>query len=380
VKHFPGLAAAVLLLAGCTGPAAEQKRSVSQLQSEGDFAAAADRILASRDEYGPANAALYDLDLAQALADAGRRTEADGHFASGQDRLEKLWTLSVTKRASAAIANENVDDWRGEDFERALAFVLRALNFVALGRGDAALIEAKRLEAYLDDRSRSEPRPRTYRDDAFAHWLAARLYEDLGKDDDARVSQTDSDRAYKDYERSYGVAPPPPPAGEGAAEIAVVLLEGPAPRKVRRTGDGPLGLLLQSSYPAFETAPSSAASCSAAAGATTATLATAEDVSAIAAKDLEERLTTIKTRSTLRAAAKLAGTAFGVNAVDSEFADVRSWSTLPARLRVARLRTAPGDSEVRVRCLDATGVPVLDRTIHARPAEGRRAWLVLRAP
>lgn len=370
----------MILIAGCAGPAVEQKTNVARHQAAGDFSAAAERIRAAKDEYGPANAALYDLDLAQALADAGRREEADGHFAAGQDRLDKLWTLSVTKRAGAALANENVDDWRGEDFERALSFVLRALNFVALGRGGEALIEAKRLEQYLDDRARSEPRVRTYRDDAFGRWLAARLYEDLGKGDDARISQADADRAYKDYERSYGVAPLPAPAGEGAAEITIVLLEGPSPRKVRRAGGGPLGVLLQSSYPAYGAAASSAPSCSAAAGGASADLAVAEDVGAIASKDLEERLTAIKTRSTLRAAAKLAGTAFGINAAESEFADVRSWSTLPARVRVARLRAPAGDADVRVTCLDAAGAPVLDLALQARPAEGRRAWLILRAP
>lgn len=51
---------AVVLLADCAGPAAEQKKSVAQLQAEGNFTAAAERIRAARDECGPANAALAD--------------------------------------------------------------------------------------------------------------------------------------------------------------------------------------------------------------------------------------------------------------------------------------------------------------------------------
>lgn len=370
-------AAALILLSGCAGPSVERKKTVAQLQAEGNFAAAVERIRAARDEYGPSNAALYELDLAQALADAGERAEADRFFAAGQDRLEKLWTLSVTKGAGAALANENVDDWRGEDFERALAFVLRALNLIALGRRDEALIEAKRVESYLDELANAAPRARTYRDDAFARWLAARLYEDLGRGDDARISQEAADRAYAEHERLYGVAAPSAPTGAGASEVAVVLLDGPAPRKVRRAGDGPLGLLLQTSYPAYEAAPSSA-TCSASAGGATADLAAAADVAAIAARDLEERLLSLQARSNLRAAVKLAGTALGVDATGSEFADVRSWGTLPARLRAARLRVPPGPVHLRVRCLGADG-SVFERALRLDAPPGGRAWAIVRA-
>lgn len=378
MKHFIVVAASLALLAACAGPAAEQKKSVAQLRAEGDFKTAAERIRAARGEYGPANEALYDLDLAQALADAGSRAEADRFFAEGQDRLEKLWTLSVTKRLGAALANENVDDWRGEDFERALTFVLRALNFVALDNRDEALVEAKRAELFLDDRAREAPRARTYRDDALARWLAARLYEDLGNVDDARVSQEAADRAYADYGRSYGVSAPARPAGEGAAEIAVVLLDGPAPRKVRRSEKGPLGLLLQTSYPAYETVEAPPPSCSVSASGTTSDLPTAENVAAIAAKDLEERLLMLRTRSTLRAAAKLAGTVLGVDATNSEFADVRSWSTLPARVRVAVLRVPPGPVDVRIRCVDARENVVFESVRPIDANSHKRAWVVER--
>ncbi len=366
------------MLVGCSGPTVKQKKTIAQLQADGDFMAAAYRIRSARDEYGPANEALYDLDLAQALADAGKHAEADRFFAEGQDRLEKLWTLSVTKSLGSALANENVDDWRGEDFEHALTFVLRALNFIAMGHLNEALIEAKRSELYLDNRARTVPRARTYCDDAFARWLAARLYEDLGNSDDARISQETADRAYADYERSYGVSAPPPPAGAGTAEITVVFLDGPAPHKVRRSGGGPLGLILQTSYPIYELTGATASLCSVSAGGMQTNLATVEDIDAIASKDLEERLLTIRTRSTLRAAAKLAGTAFGVDATNSEFADVRSWSTLPARIGVANLRVPAVPVDVHVRCVGAGGTTTFDSVRHIDPKAGKRAWVIER--
>lgn len=331
-----------------------------------------------RRAYSPRDAVVYHLDLAQNLADAGRRAEADWHFDLAQRRMEELWTLSVTKKAGALAVNENIDDYRGEDFERALSHVLRALNLLALDRREEALVEARRVEVFLDEAARAAPRARTYRDDAFARWLAAALYEDLGKPDDARVSAQASRRAYEAYGKTYGTPPPPEPTGEGPAELILVHLEGLIPRKVRRSGDGPLELLLQTSYPAYEPPAPAPASCELAVGTATVPSPVVEDVAAIAAKDLEEKLLALKARSAVRAAVKLAGSAWGVDARGSEFADIRGWSALPARLRVARLRLPAGPGQAEARCRGADGNILWSRALDFRAEPGRRSWLIAR--
>ncbi|MDE2512174.1 MAG: hypothetical protein KGL74_13700 [Elusimicrobia bacterium] len=374
-KTFIALA---LLACSCAGPSTADRKELARLERRDDFAAAVERIRAAKDEYGPSNEALYELDLAQALADAGRRPEADAAFAAAQDRMERLWTISVSKRAGAALANENVDDFRGEDFERALAFVLRGVNLLALGRRNEALIEAKRAEMFLDQLREDAPRARSYRDDAFAHWLAARLYEDLGQDDDARISDEAAQRAYRSYAAAYGTKPPPAPAGAGPSELVLLDLDGTVPRKVRKAGDGALGFVLNTSYPAYEKEASGDPVCEVSVGTVSVEARTAEDAAAIAARALDERLGDLKARSVLRATLKLAGTVTGVNSVDSEFADVRAWATLPARIRVARLRVPAGEGRARLRCLDASGRAREDRELSFTAAPGGRAWLIVR--
>lgn len=331
-----------------------------------------------RQASSPADAVADHLNEAQTLADAGRRAEADRHFDLAQKRMEELWTLSISKKAGALAVNENIDDYRGEDFERALSHVLRALNFIALDRRQEALVEARRVEVFLDEVARAAPRARTYRDDAFARWLSAALYEDLGKPDDARVSAEAARRAYEAYGKVYGARPPPQPSGEGPAELIFVHLEGRIPRKVRRSGEGPLGLLLQTSYPAYEAPAPAPAACEVALGTTTASSPVVEDIAAIAAKDLEERLLALKARSAVRAAVKLAGSAWGVDAQGSEFADVRGWSALPARLRVARLRLPEGPHQATALCRDAEGKILWSRAVDFRAEAGRRTWLIAR--
>lgn len=329
--------------------------------------------------YPPADAVAYHLNEAQALADAGRRERADRHFDLAQKRMEELWTLSLTKKAGALAVNENVDDYRGEDFERALSHVLRAVNLLALGRREAALVEARRVEVFLDEVARAAPRARTYRDDAFARWLSFALYEDMGRPDDARISAEASRRAYVGYEKAYGTRPPPEPAGQGPAELVFIHLEGRIPRKVRRSGQGPLGLLLQTSYPAYEEPAPGPAACELSLGTTTAPSPVVEDIAAIAAKDLEERLLALKARSAVRAAVKLAGSAWGVDARGSEFADVRGWSTLPARLRLSRLRLPAGRVAAAALCRDAQGKTLWSRSLELEVRAGQRLWVVERS-
>jgi hypothetical protein len=368
------------LAAACAGPGAVQRRALDELYALGDYSAAVESLRGARDEYGPSNEVAYRLDLGLALLDSGRAAEADEELARAQGRMEALWTLSLSKLAGAVLANENVDDYRGEDFERAFSHALRALGLAQRGLTDSALVEARRVEAFLDEQARSFPRSRTYRDDAFARWLAARLYEDRGKPDDARISDEAAGGAYASWAAAYGTAPPRPAAGEGPAELAVIVLEGAAPRKERVSGGGPLGAFLQTSYPAYVAPPRRTVAVELVAGGLVAEGDVVLDLAVVAAKDLEERLAALKTRSAARAAAKLALSAVGVDARQSEFADIRRWANLPARLRSARLRLPPGPVHARLRCLDAQGRELRSVGLAAELVAGGRAWRLARCP
>lgn len=374
------LTAALACMAACAGPKAAHRRALASFYGAGDYAAAAEHVRSAHADYGAANEVLYRLDLGLALIDADRAEAADPELARAQDLMEQLWTLSVSKRAGAALANENVDDYRGETFERALAHTFRALAFARHGQTDSALVEARRVETFLDAQTRAAHRPRSYRDDAFARWLAARLYEDAEKEDDARISDAAAARVYGEWEKIYPGRPPEPPVGAGSAELTVIVLEGPAPHKERVAGGGPLGVLLQTSYPAYVLTPARTARVEIATSDLAMSAEVALDVSSIMAKDLEERLLALKMRTTARAAGKLALTALGVDARESEFADIRHWSNLPARIRTGRLLIPAGPMRATVRCLDASNRAIRSILLEAAPPAGKRAWCIVRCP
>jgi hypothetical protein len=106
-----------------------------------------------------------------------------------------------------------------------------------------------------------------------------------------------------------------------------------------------------------------------------------EDITAIASKDLEERLLRTIVKAVARAAWKralaeavqvgvrsavqdketgafagaIAGAVARIFAISTEEADKRSWATLPDRIHVGRLRVPPGTYDVELRHVGTFG-------------------------
>jgi hypothetical protein len=125
----------------------------------------------------------------------------------------------------------------------------------------------------------------------------------------------------------------------------------------------------------------------------------ASDISAIARKDLEERLGVIRARAIARATIKFimakaasdaAAKKYGKNSwqalltqaggavasVATEVADTRAWATLPAQFRVARLYLPPGVHDLTVTYTGPSGATL--STQHFKGVavvKGRRTYL-----
>lgn len=373
--------ALALALAACTGPQARSKKTVAELLAAGDPAAAARLIESRRDEYGPSNAALYGLDLGLALHYAGAYRESSRRFEAAQARLEELYTKSVSAAGGRLLANENISDFRGRPLDRVLVQFFDALNYTLLGERDEALVAVRRMEAYLDELGRTAQEQAPYSDDGLARYLAALLYGDSGRPDDARISFEAAQKAFARREALHGLKPPslaPPGVPEEMGELVLIHYNGPAPRKEAVSASSVVGTLLSTSYPRYvrDAALVAGSELETSEG----KVATEEftDVFSIVSRDLDEDIARLKARSTMRAALKLAQQAVtGVNASGTEFADLRSWSTLPAQIRLARCPLKPGSHRVLVRHLDAAGRAVSTRVFeNVLIRAGRRTWLL----
>lgn len=425
---------APLLLAACGGPSGSMRKDVNAALAARDWPRAEKRVASAKDSsYGRKNQVLYYLDLGAVQHDAGKFKESDESLDKAERRMEELYTKSVTRAAGTLILNDTTTEYAGERFERALVNAYRALNYTFLQRREDALVEVRKLSRLLQEYADVYGAKSTaYKDDAFAQFLAALLYEDDGKADDARIAREKSRKAYEHYVKAYGTPVPRlEPVGEraGAGELVFIHYNGVAPRKVSRTlsvawrealtyldatsddeaqaGQAKravaaglsAGRAISVSFPAYVQDPFVITGSAVQAGALRAETELAADVSAIARKDLEERMGIIRGRAIARATVKfilakaasdaaekkygknswqavLAKAGGAVASVATEIADTRAWATLPAQFRVARLYLPAGTHDVTVTYLGPSGAAIASQTFKGvTVSKGRRTYL-----
>lgn len=439
----PGAALlAVLLLSGCaTGLTTADRGKLQATLAGGDYTAAAEHIRAIRkraDEgtatYSKKNEVLYRLDLGTVLHEAGLHRESDTQFATAEDRMDDLFTKSLSREAGRFMLNDATVEYAGERYERVLLHVYRALNFLGLGEREGALVEIRKLSRLLQEYRDTLP-DTVYRDDAFAQYLSALLYADVGQRDDARIAMEAAQKAYASYEKHYGTLPPgdwDASVSNDAAELVFIHGNGVAPHKVSRTMQvawnnaagairaysdssgrdedaekalniiqaGLYGNAFTLSYPAYVPVSARIAASTVEVGENAAESFLAEDITAIAKQDLKERMAWVLPRSIARAAVKNAltqslarktekdngaGAALLVQLIAAatsaatEVADTRGWSTLPAQFRIARVRVPLAESEreqnVTVHYRDGNGNIVFTRSHAVTLKRGARTYL-----
>lgn len=420
------------LLGACGGPSGSMRKEVNGLLAARDFDSASARIeKAKESSYGKRNKVLYYLDLGAVQHDAGRFKDSDLSLDAAERRMDELYTKSVSKAAGALVLNDNMAEYAGERFERAMVNAYRALNYVYLGDRENALVEVRKLSRLLQEYADVYGLKKTaYKDDAFAQFLASLLYEDDGRPDDARIAREKSRKAYEQYASAYGLKPPLlAPAGprKGAGELVFIHYNGVAPRKVSKSfsvawrdavfavnsakddeaqsgpaisaiNAGLLGKAVTVSFPDYVQDPFTIAGSEVEAEGVTARTEVVQDLAAIATKDLSERQAVIRTRAIARAAIKYimvkaaadaAARKFGRNSWQhllaeaggaatsavTEYADTRAWATLPAQFRVARLYLPPGKRRVAVTYLGPSGAPLSSQAFDVVIVQGRRTYL-----
>jgi hypothetical protein len=411
-----------LLLGGCLAPNTAYRNHVAGLVAKGNHPAAIAWTEENRlTKYGESNRVLYWLDLAALRHDVRQYDASDALLDQAELRMEELYTKSLSQAAGTVLVNDLTQDYAGEPHERALLHVLRALNYAYRARLDDAVVEARKVTSFLEqygDRTGAG----SYQSDAFAHLVAALLFEEAGRLDDARISRAAAEAAYGQYEVAYKLPPPrlglaPRSADEG--EVIVVHSNGLVPIRGSKKTSVPVG--------AAPTVAEQAAGKSGGGGSVAVAIPTivqrsgfikastfsaagrsaqsvvVEPIGAIMTRVLEEQMGMIKARAAARAgtkvganagaaavssatagrgAAQLAGTAANaavsfMNAVEE--ADTRCWSTLPAEIRMARLPLPEGKHDVAVQFENSFGT-VISRTVlrGVEVRKGHRTWVHVR--
>ncbi len=390
--------------------------------------------------YGEKNAFLFYLDRGMLLHLAGQHKESNEAFEQAKRISKELFTKSVTAEASTFMVSDNIRPYYGEDFERALIHFFCAVNYLMLNDGNSALVEARQVDFLLTKLKTDYGYKNTYKEDAMVRYIMGMIYENQGQLNDAFISYRKALDAYDVYRTDYGTPMPQALIGDALrtardlrfgdrvreilqrwggvmpdrqpdyGEVVVLHYNGLAPHKVdsffeigfiagwayvdaakpqgqekqqvEQAGAIARSILadavVRMAFPKYESSPYriTGLTVSKADAESTWAAELAEDIGAIAKKNLQERIIRVRAKTIARAVVKFAlsqkiahkvtekqGEGLGwlaqkimqVASTATELADKRSWQTLPDRILVARVPLMEGKHSITCSFTDASG-------------------------
>jgi hypothetical protein len=391
---------------------------------QGNYRQADNIVERYKGKYGDRNAVLYYMDRGMTLHLSGDYENSNRYLEDAERLADSLYTKSITTESGAMFTNDNLLPYEGEDFEKVMLNLIMALNYVYLGKWDDALVEARKVDHKLNLYNDKYEKKNVYKEDAFARYLSGILYEYRGELNDAYISYNKAYMAYKEYRRNYGTAVPAF-LGEDLqrlskalglydeyksyqkefnnikfkdikelqsnGELIFIYLSGRSPFKEDFFIDAPVPDIsgdpyyLRIAFPRFVPQPSRVEYARIYIRGINSEERTylMEDITAIAKKNLKDRIGRIKAKAIGRAVLKfttaqtakkaaakkygkdagiIVGSLLNIASVVTEQADKRSWRTLPDKIQMSRIVLPPGNYNIEVNYIGAGG-EVIDKKI-----------------
>lgn len=420
----------VVFCSACAAPSLRYKSEVNHLLAQGQFKAAGEKVAAkSRQMYAKQDNVLADLDQAVLLHDAGFPQESDKLLARAQDRIQELYTTSVSKSTARLLVNDLTLPYDVANYERAYTYFYRAMNFLDVQNLTDAAVEARKASAFLD--ALRGGKKQGYNDDPFVQYFSSLIFESVGQRSDARLCRDNSLKAYQNLSGLLQISAPEFTVPVNADELGEVILlhyngllplkktetvqlswnriwaildtsqetrNGLPPQVENALRTGWMGHAVTLSFPALEPQPYTIVSSFVQVGGQRYRMQKMADLSAAAKADLEERLPGIWFRTATRAVTKqiaaeqarqaarssskeegvgeLAGLFINILGATLEKADTRQWFTLPAQIFMTRLFLPPGSQNIQLLFRDGYGNIVGEHTFeNVRIERGKRVFL-----
>ncbi len=418
----------LFLLTSCASPVKNIQPQVNSLVAAQRPERALSFLRDDPNAYGAHNQLLYWLDRGMAAQLSARYNESISAFEQAKQKYDELYTRSISQSAAAWAVNDYAQDYRGDDHEYVMLNIAQALNFAALGNIDEALVEARDVDQKLNmiNARYKEGQKNVYKDDAFARFLSGILWEATGTPEglnDAYIAYTRALKVYEeDYRSNYGITPPQilkdnlevsrdymergRRPSMRKAEVYIFEYCGYAPLKVSDSLPLPLGgvHVTKVAFPRYIDRSSEVSSSLVAAiqGKQEYFKVTelGQDLGAIAKKIMDNRKVMIWAKVGIRPLVKqvaeravehqvrgkygdlpadIVGILGSVYNLATEEPDLRTWQTLPAQVRVAKLVLEPGTYEISIEDLDAEKVLVEKRSLGSVTlAAGEKKFLLSR--
>ncbi len=398
--------AVVLVCSACGVPSLRYKYEVNKLAAAGQFEQAADFVSSKQRSYSKRDGVLYNLDRASLLHDAQHPEQSDALFAQAQQQITDSYTQSISAHTAQFVVNDLTAPYHVADYETALTFFYRAMNFLDQKDVRSAAVEARKAVFFLDNLRGQKQKG--YTDDPFVQYAASLVFESVGELSDARIARQNAFNAYQ----KYGWPIPQfhvPSNTQEYGEVIIFHYAGQVPLKKNQTMQvawhdalafanspaenggsvspevqnaiyaGITGSAVTVSYPVLEEQPYYAVSSTARVNGQQIPLQKMTDVSALLKQDLDSKLPGIWFRTISRAVIKRVAAVQARHAVDNaekkkdsswgwvaemavsvlgsvtEKADTRQWFTLPAAIYMTRVFVVPGTQQISLLFRDQNG-------------------------
>jgi uncharacterized protein len=218
------IAGALIVLLGCADRSLQRFQKIAGAASKDDFTKASQEVKKNQKLYGTESALLYAMDLGILYHYAGKYDSSITALSEAVRIHDELFAKSVTNEALAFVANDNIRPYRGKPYEIVLLHEFLAFDYLALGKYDDAMVEARQAQLFLDEVKRKAGKDeKDLADDGMFRYLTAIIYQATQQRDDAAISMYKAVKAY----RQGPVALPP----SVAVQAAMVL------RATSRTDD-----------------------------------------------------------------------------------------------------------------------------------------------
>ena len=251
-------AAALLLLASCASTYTYQAHylDADALVYQRDFSGASQVIEKNKEVvYKEKDRVLYYLDAGMLYHYSGEYEKSNQALSAAEQGIEDLYTKSISKILTSGVLNDNALDYSGEDYEDVYLNIFKALNYIALGDNESALVEIRRVHiklGLLEDKYRDlineynrsddaegeiEARELRFYNSALARYMGMLLYRAEGSFDDARIELDEIREAYNEQSQLYDFEMPelPDQSGvDGKAHLSVMAFTAFLPVKWRK--------------------------------------------------------------------------------------------------------------------------------------------------
>lgn len=405
------LGLAVVLCSACAAPSLRYKSDVNKLIAEGKFQEAEALVSSKKGKfYTQKDSTLFYLDRAALLHDGQQPRKSDELFEQAQQRIDDLYAKSVSASVGRLFLNDLTTPYYASDYEQALTFYYRAINFMQLGDTENAAVEARKAVTFLD--YLRGHKTNGYNDDPFVQYVSSLIFESAGQRDDARIARENAVRAYE----KIGLPAPSftvPAGADNMGEVIIFHYNGRLPLKKSQTVSvawdvlvaranspvesrtkvdpavqnalvaGIMGHAVTLSFPVLEKQSYQVAGSTAEANGRQVPLQKAADLFLLAKQDLEEKLPAIWFRVATRAVLRQVATVQAGRAVSKrsnealgnmtermtsvlgavlERADTRQWFTLPAEIYMTRLFLPAGKQDITLHFTNGNGETVSSYT------------------